>query len=78
MASYVSLQDQYMIRYVNKSYFSKGDSGGPLIYYKGQQPIQIGVAEITTNWCGYNYTSYAGFISVSLFRDWIDSILSMP
>jgi secreted trypsin-like serine protease len=57
---------------------SQGDSGGLLVYYKSQKPIQIGLLEFGCSSCGYNHTAYANFISVSYFRDWIDGILSMP
>ncbi len=59
--------------------FPQGDSGGPLVYYEPQlqELVQIGVLEFSSTACGFNRTANSGFISVSLFRDWIDSILLM-
>jgi secreted trypsin-like serine protease len=63
----------------NKYNFSpQGDSGGPLIFYYGQQPIQVGVLEYGQKLCGYNVTAISAFISVSIFRPWIDHVLSHP
>jgi hypothetical protein len=58
-------------------FFSKGDSGGPLIHYNGSKPVQIGVLSIASSLCGYNHTAHAAHISVPYFRTWIDSILSV-
>jgi secreted trypsin-like serine protease len=60
------------------NFYPQGDSGGPLIYYNGQQPIQIGVLSFGQTLCGYNVTAFSAFISVSIFRPWIDYVLSRP
>jgi secreted trypsin-like serine protease len=64
---------------LNKYNFSpQGDSGAPLIYYNGQQPIQIGVLQYGHYLCGYNQTAYSIYNYVSYFRPWIDYVISLP
>ncbi|WAR15181.1 CTRL-like protein [Mya arenaria] len=49
---------------------TSGDSGGPMVCYRGSTPVLAGVTSWGASGCGTNYPSV--YARVSNYKEWLD------